>query len=150
MLTFALLIVKGSPPTIGNGMRQLPLSQARGDCEIKRGRAVQVPVRYPDIGRPSLARRLVANMGRTILGAALMLRPRWQQVCLFNFGLEARGFGASSQKVPELVVPFDSVASTRAHPGMVPISVSGAIAQRASEVGISNGQAQAEAHHDPK
>ena len=70
-----LLIVKGSPPTIGNGMRQLPLSQARGDCEIKRGRAVQVPVRYPDIGRPSLARRLVANMGRTILGAALMLRP---------------------------------------------------------------------------
>jgi hypothetical protein len=50
----------------------------RGGCEIKRGRAMQVPGRYPDIGRPSLTSTPVANMGRTILGAALMLRPGWR------------------------------------------------------------------------
>ena len=59
----------------------------------------------------------------TILGAALMLRPRWQQIFLFNFGLEAHGFGVSSEKVPKLVVAFDPVLH-RVHPGMVPIYLS--------------------------
>ena len=125
----------------GQGARLHP----RSHSQVKGCWSVDAPTANPDISGSA-----AATPPHPVLGASIGIRAWRQEARLFNLGVQAGGLSATGQQRTKAIVALDPIASAGTHQCMVAEPVHDPIAERARDVLISDGEAQAPADHDPE